>query len=99
GDLNVNVPGLIHLGPGVYEKNVNGVNNYYYTNLAAAQQFNPALTAASNPYKYSSNDFQYVGHNSPDWSLGFQNNFRYKQFDLGVYTYMRWGQNISYNLM
>ena len=99
GDINVNIPGLVHLGPGVYEKNVNGTPTYYYANLAAAQQFNPSLTAANNFYKPSANDYQYVGHNSPDWSLGFQNQFRYKNFDLTIYSYLRWGQTISYDMM
>ena len=44
----------------------------------------------------SSNDYQAIGHNSPDWSLGFQNSFIYKNFDLTVYMYMRWGQMIKY---
>ncbi|MGN6181824.1 MAG: SusC/RagA family TonB-linked outer membrane protein, partial [Mucilaginibacter sp.] len=99
GDINVNIPGLIHLGPGVYEKMVNGTPTYYYANLAAAQKFNPSLTAATNLYKPSANDYQYLGHNGPNWSLGFQNQFRYKSFDFTIYTYMRWGQTISYDMM
>jgi TonB-linked SusC/RagA family outer membrane protein len=99
GDLVVDIPGITRLGAGVYTKQVNGVTTYYYANLAAAQAFNPALTAANNFYKPSANDYEVLGHNSPDWSLGFQNHFRYKSFDLTVYTYMRWGQTISYNMM
>ncbi len=100
GDIKVNVPGLVHLAPGVYSKQAaNGTTTYYYANLAAAQKFNPALTAANSYYNYSANDFQYVGHNSPDWSMGFQNQFRYKNFDLSIYTFMRWGQTISYDMM
>ncbi|OCX52699.1 SusC/RagA family protein [Mucilaginibacter sp. PPCGB 2223] len=99
GDLMVDIPGITRLAAGVYSKQVNGVTTYYYTNLASAQAFNPALTAANNVYKPSANDYEPVGHNSPDWSLGFQNQFRYKSFDLTVYSYMRWGQTISYNMM
>jgi TonB-linked SusC/RagA family outer membrane protein len=99
GDIMVDVPGMTHVAPGVYTKQVNGVTTYYYANLAAAQKFNPALTAATSLYNYSANDYQTVGHNSPDWSLGFQNQFKYKSFDLTVYAYMRWGQTISYNMM
>lgn len=100
GDLKVNVPGLTRVAAGVYTKTAaDGTTTYYYGNLAAAQKFNPALTAANNYYNYSANDYQPVGHNSPDWSLGFQNQFKYKSFDLSVYTYMRWGQTISYNMM
>ena len=37
-----------------------------------------------------------MGHNTPDWSLGFQNVFRYKGFDLTIYAYFRQGQMINY---
>lgn len=96
GDIKVNVPNLERLAPGVYVKNVNGVKTYYYTNLAEAQKFNPALTAANSRYNYSANDYQILGHNNPDWSLGIQNNIKYRGFDLGVYVYFRWGQMINY---
>ncbi len=100
GDLKVNVPGILQLGEGVYKKvATDGTETYYYTDLAAAQKFNSALTAATSKYTYSAKDYQILGHNSPDWSLGFQNNFKYKNFDLGVYSYLRWGQMISYNMM
>lgn len=99
GDLMVDVPGMTHIAAGVYSKVVNGVTAYYYANLAAAQKFNPALTAATSLYNYSANDYEAVGHNSPDWELGFQNQFKYKSFDLTVYSFMRWGQTISYNMM
>ena len=100
GDLMVDVPGLTHVGPGVYTKTAaDGTVTYYYGNLTLAQKYNPALTAATNYYNYGSADYQPVGHNNPDWSLGFQNTFRYKSFDLGIYTYMRWGQTISYTMM
>ncbi|MBE9667166.1 TonB-dependent receptor [Mucilaginibacter boryungensis] len=100
GDLKVNVPGMTHVAPGVYSKQAaDGTTTYYYANLALAKPFNSALTAASAVYNYSSVDYQTVGHNSPNWSLGFQNQFKYKNFDLTVYAYMRWGQTISYNMM
>lgn len=98
GDLKVNTPGLVKLAEGVFMRE--GTNLYYYTNLADAQRFNPALTAASSLYTYNNtNDFQTLGHNTPDFSLGFQNNFKYKNFDLGIYSYLRWGQTINYVMM
>lgn len=100
GDLKVNVPGMSRVGAGVFVKQAaDGTETYYYTNLAEAQKYNSALTAANSKYNYGNNDFQIVGHNTPDWSLGFQNNFKYKGFDLGVYTYFRWGQTINYTMM
>ncbi|SMC39917.1 SusC/RagA family TonB-linked outer membrane protein [Pedobacter africanus] len=98
GDLKVNTPGLVKLADGVFRRE--GTDLYYYTNLADAQRFNPALTAASSLYTYNNtNDFQTIGHNTPDFSLGFQNNFKYKNFDLGIYSYLRWGQTINYVMM
>ena len=100
GDLNVSVPGMTRLDAGVYTKTAaDGTLTYYYTDLAAAQKYNPNLTAATSKYSVSSKDYQVLGHNSPDLSLGFQNTFKYKNFDLTVYMYLRWGQTISYNMM
>jgi TonB-linked SusC/RagA family outer membrane protein len=97
GDLKVNVPGMIRLGTGVYVKTAaNGTKTYYYTNLADAQKFDPSLTAANAKYSYSANDYQILGHNTSDWSLGFQNVFRYKGIDLTIYAYFRYGQMINY---
>ncbi|MFA4870567.1 MAG: TonB-dependent receptor [Pedobacter sp.] len=97
GDLKVNTPGIVKLADGVFMKE--GTNQYYYINLADAQKFNSGLTAPTSLYNYSNNDFQIVGHNTPDFSLGFQNSFKYKNFDLGIYSYMRWGQTINYVMM
>lgn len=91
---------MTKLATGVYVKTAaNGTQTYYYANLAEAKKFNPALTAASNKYAYSSVDYQILGQNTPKWSLGFQNRFRYKNFDLTVYSYFRWGQMINYNML
>ena len=100
GDLKVNVPGMSQVADGVYVKAAaDGTKTYYYNNLADAQKYNPALTAASAKYTYSANDYQILGHNSPTWSLGFQNGFRYKGFDVSIYAYIRWGQMINYNML
>ena len=42
------------------------------------------------------NDRTYIGSTSPKWTAGFNNNFRYKDFDLNVYLIARWGQFIDY---
>lgn len=43
-------------------------------------------------------DRTYIGSQVPKWSLGFQNTFVYKQFDLTVYAIVRWGQMIQDNV-
>ena len=40
-------------------------------------------------------DRTYIGSQVPKWSLGFQNTFLYKNFDLTIYTITRWGQMIN----
>jgi TonB-linked SusC/RagA family outer membrane protein len=101
GDIKVNVPGMTRLQQGVYMRQAaNGTKAYYYTNLADAQKYEPSLTAESAKYTYNNTtDFQTLGSNTPKWSLGFQNVFRYKNFDLTVYAYLRWGQMINYNML
>ena len=36
-------------------------------------------------------DIQYLGSPTPKWFAGFNNEFVYKNFDLNVYMYFRWG--------
>jgi TonB-linked SusC/RagA family outer membrane protein len=40
-------------------------------------------------------DRTYIGSQVPKWSLGFQNTFMYKNFDLTVFIIVRWGQMIN----
>jgi TonB-linked SusC/RagA family outer membrane protein len=43
----------------------------------------------------SATDRTFVGATVPKWVLGLQNNFNYKNFDLGVFLFARWGQTIN----
>lgn len=52
-----------------------------------------------NKYTYSDADSQVLGHNAPKWTMGFQNSFTYKNFDLTIYAYFRWGQMINYEML
>ena len=50
----------------------------------------------NSPYSVSSaTDRVILGHTTPDWSLGFQNQFIWKDFDLTIQAFMRWGQMID----
>lgn len=40
-------------------------------------------------------DRTYIGSVEPKWSMGFQNTFVYKRFDLTIYAIARWGQMID----
>ena len=65
-----------------YEDNVTTGNRTYYT--------------GNNQYSASpANDRMILGHKTPDWSIGFQNQFSWKGFDLAIMAFMRWGQMID----
>ena len=36
-------------------------------------------------------DIGFIGSTSPDWFAGFNNDLRYKNWDLNIYMYARWG--------
>lgn len=44
-------------------------------------------------------DRTYIGSQRPDWTLGFQNTFTFKGFDLNIYFVARWGQMIDNELL
>ena len=44
-------------------------------------------------------DVTYLGTTSPRWTLGFNNSFTYKNFDLNIYAIARWGQLMAYDFM
>ena len=50
-------------------------------------------------HKYSTNDRQVLGHKNPNWILGLNNTFIYKDFDLTVYCMARLGQTIKSDLL
>jgi TonB-linked SusC/RagA family outer membrane protein len=93
GDLKIDVPNLVKEGKNEYSKLDSDGNPVVDDNG------NKRIYSAANPYSISDNDRQIIGHNSPDWSLGFQNTFTYGGFDLTVYAYMRFGQMINYSLL
>jgi len=37
-------------------------------------------------------DIRYLGSPTPKWFAGFNNDFVYKNFDMSIYAYIRWGQ-------
>ncbi len=93
GDYKVNVQGMVKVGEGQYKKLDD--DGKFVTD----KEGNDIVYSADNPYDISDKDYQVLGHNSPDWTLGFQNTFTYKNFDLSVFAYMRWGQTIKYKFL
>lgn len=85
GDLKINIPGLVRESEGVYTmEDEDGVVTTYNAN---------------NKYTPSGKDYQVIGHNTPDWTLGHQSTFTYKNFDASFFLYFRWGQMIKYNML
>jgi len=41
----------------------------------------------------------FIGSSRPDWTMGFQNTFTFKGFDLNIYFVARWGQMIDNELL
>lgn len=92
GDLRVNVPNMRKVSDGVWEKT-------YPKELDADGKPIVRQFDAENPYAVSETDRKIIGHNTPDWTIGFNNTFIYKWFDLSVYMLYRGGQMIRYNMM
>lgn len=87
GDLKVDVPNMHRVSEGVWEKTYTLEDGTVETNQYDAE----------NPYSVNANDRQILGHNTPDWQLGFQNSFTWKSFDLSIYMYFRHGQMFYYD--
>ena len=89
-------PGYIKIDSPNLERHEEGGKVYYVHKTTGAIYDG---SDAEHTYGFAAADKQVIGHNSPDWTLGFQNTFTYKNFDLSIYMYMRWGQMIKYNLI
>ncbi len=50
-------------------------------------------------HKYSEGDKQILGHTNPDYIVGLNNSFDYKDFDLTVFAMARYGQTIESDLL
>ena len=93
GDLKIDIPNVVVMK----DENGNTFIRKYYPN-ELDEDGNPKYNdfTAEKAYTPNADDRQILGHNSPDWSLGFQNTFTYKNFDLSIYMYTRQGQMIYY---
>ncbi|GHT60942.1 SusC/RagA family TonB-linked outer membrane protein [Bacteroidia bacterium] len=50
-------------------------------------------------HKYSDKDRQILGHNNPDFIVGLNNSFTYKNFDFSLFIMARYGQTIQSGLL
>lgn len=63
------------------------------------QTFKPGdikVVDQNDDYKIDANNDRVIrGSSSPDWNAGFMNNFSYKNWDLDIFIYARWGFQIA----
>ena len=91
GEQRVAVPGLEHVSEGVYRK--------WIPAAPGETEGRYETYDANNQYVIDDNDRVIIGHNTPDWTIGFNNQFQYKWFDLSIYMMYRGGQMINYDMM
>lgn len=70
-----------------------------FVKVATNEKFDANGVGDKGVHPYSASDQQVLGSSVPKWILGINNNFTYKQFDLGVFTMVRWGQMINSSLL
>lgn len=75
-----------------------------YVKIYTVEQFaddgNGNMVGDGGVHTYSNTrDLQILGSNVPDGILGFNNAFKYKGFDLGVFAIARWGQMIDSQML
>lgn len=106
GTVKVDVPRLVwdpNYSYQTYDDNGNATGEYkgaYYVPGETDENGNQVYYTRDNPYVVSANtDRQILGAKTPDWTLGFQNQFTWKNFDLSIMMNMRWGQMINGELL
>ncbi len=110
GDVRIDVPGLVWDGSYQYTREEYVTNPETGENEMQTKTYNGAYYkegengereyfTRDHTYGVSTNDKQILGHKTPDWTLGFANQFVWKDFDLSIMCSMRWGQMISGGLL
>lgn len=85
------IPGDIKIEYPSVQKDATG---YYYYDAKTNERVD---ITEDKPYTArADNDKQVLGSRTPKWTGGFQNNFTYKDFDLSIFIYARFGQMIKY---
>lgn len=70
-----------------------------FVKVATNEKFDANGTGDKGVHPYSINDRMVLGSTVPKWLLGINNNVTFRNFDLNVFTMMRWGQMISSSLL
>ena len=70
-----------------------------WVKIETVEKFDNEGVGDGGAHKYSTNDRQILGHTNPNWIIGLNNTFTYKDFDLSIYAMARLGQTISSKLI
>lgn len=83
-----------------YTEDAEGNRTYYRQgSIVYGENGEQTGIEGENLYAIGAKDKQILGHRNPDFTIGFNNNFRFKNFDLAVQTVMRWGQMVNGDLL
>lgn len=70
-----------------------------YIKIVTVPQTDGSGVSDQGVHQYSTKDRQYLGHLNPDYVIGLNNAFRYKDFDLSVFVMARYGQTIKSSML
>lgn len=70
-----------------------------FMKVATNEKFDANGVGDKGIHPYTATDRMILGSSNPKWLLGVNNNFTYKNFDLGLFTMIRWGQMINSSLI
>lgn len=79
---------------GIWQSSEAATAGTYYQDANKTIPFEPGLINVKDlngDYIIDANDEDYLGSQSPKWFAGLNNTFSYKDFDLSIYAYVRWG--------
>ena len=106
GTVKVEIPRLVWDPNYTYQThdddgNVTGeYKGAYYVPGEVDDDGNQIYYTRENTYVVNANtDRQVLGARTPDWNIGFQNQFTFYGFDLSIMMNMRWGQMINGELL
>lgn len=102
GDLKIET-GLTKVSDGVWQgvvedKDTGEEEIVTYTSEVEFDDKGKPKKDTDHRYSYSAEDYRVLGHNTPDWTLGFKNELNYRGIDFSMFMMWRWGQTIRYGL-
>lgn len=70
-----------------------------FIKVETVEKFDAEGNGDGGIHKYGDDDRQILGHSNPNWILGLNNSFTYRDFDFSVFMMGRFGQTISSSIL